>query len=524
MTGGPESTVDYGVVVPTIGRPSIRETLAALADATGPVPQEVVVVDDRPNPSGSLDLPPTPWPLQVVRSGGRGPAAARNTGWRVTASDWVVFLDDDVVPGPEWHARLADDLARLPAVVAGSQARIVVPLPAHRRPTDAERGTAGLAEARWITADMAYRRSALDVVGGFDERFPRAYREDADLALRLIGAGYQVVDGRRVTTHPVGASTFLSSVRAQRGNADDVLMRRRHGRDWRRRIGEGPGRLRRHVVTTAAAMAAVVSWLRGNKRVAAATGLLWAGCTAEFALHRIWPGPRTADEVLRMLVTTLAIPPAACAYRIQGEWRHRGVPRSDLPRVGRRPRATPHGGTDLPAAVLFDRDDTLIHDVPYNADPEAVRPVPTAMAALSRLREMGVPIGVVSNQSGVARGLITTEQLAAVNARVEELLGSFDTWQVCLHAEQAGCGCRKPAPGLIEKAAADLGVPTADCVVIGDIGADIEAARAVGARGILVPTARTLPAEIRNAPEVAADLTAAVGLALHGPESDGVRS
>ena len=521
MSGGPEPTVDYSVVVPTIGRPNLREMLAVLAHAIGPGPRDVVVVDDRRNPSASLDLSPAPWPLQVVRSGGRGPAAARNAGWRVTASDWVVFLDDDVVPGSEWPARLAGDLARLPAVVAGSQARIVVPLPAHRRPTDAERGTAGLARARWITADMAYRRSALEAVGGFDERFPRAYREDADLALRLIGSGYQLVDGRRVTTHPVGASTFLASVRAQRGNADDVLMRRRHGRDWRPRIGEGRGRLGRHVLTTAAAMAAVVFGLRGTRRVAAMTGLLWTGCTAEFALHRIWPGPRTADEVLRMLVTTLAIPPAACAHRILGEWRHRGVPRFEPLPVGPRPRARPHGGADLPAAVLFDRDDTLIHDVPYNGDPEAVRPVPGAVAALARLRELGVPIGVVSNQSGVARGLITPDQLAAVNARIEELLGSFDTWQICLHGDDAGCDCRKPAPGLIEKAAADLGVPTAECVVIGDIGADIEAARAVGARGILVPTARTLPAQIRNAPEVAADLTAAVRLALHGRDSDG---
>jgi histidinol-phosphate phosphatase family protein len=180
-----------------------------------------------------------------------------------------------------------------------------------------------------------------------------------------------------------------------------------------------------------------------------------------------------------------------------------------------------HGGAHLPAAVLFDRDDTLIHDVPYNGDPEAVRPVPGAVAALARLREAGVPIGVVSNQSGVARGLITTDQVAAVNSRIEELLGTFDTWQICLHDEAAGCGCRKPAPGLIEKAAADLGVSTVGCVVIGDIGTDIEAARAVGARGILVPTARTLPAEIRNAPEVAADLTAAVRLALPGRDSDG---
>ncbi|MCT9930850.1 HAD-IIIA family hydrolase [Planotetraspora sp. A-T 1434] len=163
-----------------------------------------------------------------------------------------------------------------------------------------------------------------------------------------------------------------------------------------------------------------------------------------------------------------------------------------------------------PAAVLFDRDGTLIHDVPYNADPGKVEPVPGARAALDRLRRAGVPVGVVSNQSGVAKGLISPAALNEVNARVEELLGRFDVWAVCPHDDADGCDCRKPAPGLVLRAAAALGVSPRDCVVIGDIGRDIEAAGAAGARGILVPTPMTLPTEVAAAPEVAPDLAAAV--------------
>ena len=95
------------------------------------------------------------------------------------------------------------DLAGQPAQVAGVQGVIDVPLPPDRRPTDWERGTAGLATARWITADMAYRRRALIAAGGFDERFPRAFREDADLALRLLDQGWRLRQGQRSTTHPV---------------------------------------------------------------------------------------------------------------------------------------------------------------------------------------------------------------------------------------------------------------------------------------------------------------------------------
>lgn len=170
-----------------------------------------------------------------------------------------------------------------------------------------------------------------------------------------------------------------------------------------------------------------------------------------------------------------------------------------------------------PAAVLFDRDGTLVRDVPYNADPRRVSPMPGAREALDRLRRAGVPVGVVTNQSGVARGLVGPAALDAVTARIEELLGPFDVWAICPHGEGDGCGCRKPAPGLVLRAAAVLGVDAAGCVVVGDIGRDMEAARAAGARGILVPTPVTLPEEVAAAPEVARDLVAAVTRAMRPP-------
>jgi len=167
--------------------------------------------------------------------------------------------------------------------------------------------------------------------------------------------------------------------------------------------------------------------------------------------------------------------------------------------------------------VLFDRDGTLVVDVPYNGDPDRVEPVPGAVEALARLRAERVATAVVSNQSGIGRGLVTEAQVRAVNARVEELLGPLGAWTWCPHAPGDGCGCRKPAPGLILRAAERLGVDPARCVVIGDIGADVDAARAVGARAILVPTPVTRAEEIAAADEVAPDLPTAVERALGVP-------
>ncbi|MFJ2082352.1 HAD-IIIA family hydrolase [Micromonospora chokoriensis] len=161
-------------------------------------------------------------------------------------------------------------------------------------------------------------------------------------------------------------------------------------------------------------------------------------------------------------------------------------------------------------AVLLDRDGTLIEDVPYNGDPEKVRPVPGARAALDRLRAAGLRLAVVTNQSGLARGYFTGEQMRAVHARVEELLGRFDAWLVCPHDDEDRCDCRKPAPGLVHTAARDLGTTASRCVMVGDIGRDVAAALAAGATGVLVPTPVTRPEEIAAAGWTATDLPAAV--------------
>lgn len=494
------------IVVPTMGRPSLDVLLEALAGQRHPVDAPIVLVDDRPD-GPELELDARGLDVTVVRSGGGGPARARNLGWRRARTPWVSFLDDDVVPDEDWYELLRHDL-RTDAL--GSCGRVRVPLPADRPATDWERGTAGLAGARWITADLSYRREALARVGGFDERFPRAFREDADLALRLGGTLDErstITTGQRWITHPVRPSDDWASVRQQAGNADDMLMRRLHGPGWQRRADAPVGRRAAHVATTAAGIAAVGALARAVlrrprrlSRTAAAAAGLWLAGTAEFAWRRIAPGPRDRDEVRRMLLTSLAIPPAATWHTARGLVRHRN--------------ATPWRG--LPDLVLLDRDGTVVHDVPYNGDPARVTPVDGAKEALDRLRHEGVRVALVTNQSGVARGLITPEQVAAVNGRVAELLGPFDGVYVCPHGPDDGCECRKPGPGLVKQALAEAGVAPARAVLIGDIGSDLAAAEAAGVAGVLVPTRQTLPDEVAAADAVAASLPDAIDAVLRG--------
>jgi D-glycero-D-manno-heptose 1,7-bisphosphate phosphatase len=165
-------------------------------------------------------------------------------------------------------------------------------------------------------------------------------------------------------------------------------------------------------------------------------------------------------------------------------------------------------------AVLFDRDGTLVVDVPYNGDPGLVQPMAGARDVLDLLRRQGLATGVVSNQSGVARGMLTLAQVEGVNARVEELLGPFDVWEICPHTAQDGCSCRKPAPGMVHRACRKLGIQTSQAAVIGDIGSDVQAAEAAGATGVLVPNPLTRVEEIAASRLVARDLAGAAQLLL----------
>jgi len=149
-------------------------------------------------------------------------------------------------------------------------------------------------------------------------------------------------------------------------------------------------------------------------------------------------------------------------------------------------------------AALFDRDETIVVDVPFNGDPSKVRPVEGARELLDRLRAAGLPLAVVSNQSGVGRGYITLEQVDAVNRRVDELLGPFAGFFVCPHAPEDDCACRKPKAKLILDAAAALGVEPACCVVVGDRDSDVEAARNAGAIPMKINGPRDLARAVEN--------------------------
>lgn len=134
-------------------------------------------------------------------------------------------------------------------------------------------------------------------------------------------------------------------------------------------------------------------------------------------------------------------------------------------------------------ALFLDRDGTLIVDTNYPKDPALVELIPGVVDALRGLQH-NWRLVVISNQSGIGRGLITKAQAAAVHERFVAVFAAagiiFAGVYYCPHTPDIGCGCRKPAPGLLHNAANDLGLDLASSIMIGDRPSDLEAGRAAG--------------------------------------------
>jgi D-glycero-D-manno-heptose 1,7-bisphosphate phosphatase len=145
--------------------------------------------------------------------------------------------------------------------------------------------------------------------------------------------------------------------------------------------------------------------------------------------------------------------------------------------------------------VVLDRDGTLVIDRGYLSDPDGLEFEPGAAAGLQWLYSHGYRLVVASNQSGVGRGLFTLERLASMHARlnamVEALGARLERIYCCPHAPDAGCACRKPAPGLLLRAASDLGFKPEWAVVIGDKESDVEFGRLAGATTIRIAADRS---------------------------------
>lgn len=314
------------VVVPTYRRPDLLDRCLSALAAQGldGAAYEIIVADDAASDAtrGQVEAWAARGPAAVryvAVTATQGPAGARNAGWRSARGEVVAFTDDDTIPGPGWLRAGLAAFAADPDVDAAT-GRVVVPLP--EDPTDYQRNEAGLEGAEFVTANCFVRRAVLEFLGGFDERFTAAWREDSDLHFKLLADGRRIVAApAAVVVHPVRPAPWGISLRQQRKSRFDALLYKKHPHLYRSRIRAGPPW---EYYASVGAIAAAVAGAAARQPPLAAAGVgAWLVLTARFCARRLRRTSRAPRHVAEMLVTSALIPPLSIFWRLYGALRFR---------------------------------------------------------------------------------------------------------------------------------------------------------------------------------------------------------
>lgn len=315
------------VVIPTYRRDHLlARCLEAVLTQDYPAQSlQVIVVDDADSETttsavGAVAAKHPHHQVLVLGGGHRGPAHARNVGWRAATADIIAFIDDDAFPANEgWLRAGVSQLLGTGAPAAAG--RVVVPVPP--APTDFQRNVHRLENAAFLTCNAFVYRDALEAVGGFDERFEVPFREDSDLQFRLEAlAGTPVArTADAVVVHPAARGKFLESMRRERYSMYNALLYKKHPNRYRREIQRFPPL--NYYAMVGLLVLALGAALRRKGWLAALALAGWGYLEGNFFARRTQGGEPSRRHALDMALTSLVIPVLSVYWRLRGAVRFR---------------------------------------------------------------------------------------------------------------------------------------------------------------------------------------------------------
>lgn len=321
------SDIAVSIVVPTKGRAQLlNRCLASLvAQRFDPHRFEIIVVDDG-HDTGTREAVfgwsahgagAGPDLLYIPSLGPRGPAAARNIGWQAARGEIIAFTDDDTIAGADW---LKNGMAAFNDNVHAVRGKIVMPLSG--TPTDYQLDAKNLETAEFVTANCFCRKRVLEDIGGFDERFRFAWREDSDLHFNLIKYSAGIAHApNAVVTHPIRPAPWGVSLSQLKKNQFDALLYKKHPTLYRQKIRAKPRW--DFYLTVAALFAFLTGAWNGTPELAISAALVWLYMTGRFCVRRLKHTSKAPSHIAEMIVTSILIPPLAVFWRAVGAIRFR---------------------------------------------------------------------------------------------------------------------------------------------------------------------------------------------------------
>ncbi|WP_229208723.1 glycosyltransferase family 2 protein [Dyadobacter luticola] len=319
--------VNISVVIPTFRRPTLlQKCLAAICNQTYPGCYfEVLIVSDGPDPdTEKLVDELTCGNSDCIRythlESKKGPAAARNYGWKISSGELIVFTDDDTIPDPDWLASYWRAYRFHDRQEIAFTGRVHVPIP--ELPTDYEKNVANLSTAEFVTANCACSREALELTGGFDESFPAAWREDSDLQFKLLENQIPIARVPEASIcHPAREARWGVSLAEQKKSMFNALLFKKHPDFYRKRISSGP--VWNYYTIIAASILAILGYAMHIPSLGFAALAVWIFSVGVFIVKRLRGTNASFSHRMEMIVTSLLIPYLSVYWTIRGALRYK---------------------------------------------------------------------------------------------------------------------------------------------------------------------------------------------------------
>lgn len=323
--------IKVSVIIPTYKRPLLlKKCVEALFKQDMSSDEfEIIIVTDGPEEQTPLmihemaEKETFPNATCFSLSSKKGPAAARNAGWKVARGKLVIFTDDDCIPATDWVRNYYNAYEYYGASLIAFTGKIIVPRKA--KPTDFELNTAHLETAEFVTANCACSKAALEYLNGFDEAFTMAWREDSDFQFRLLKAKIPIlkIEDCKIL-HPVRKAPWGVSLKEQKKSMFNALLFKKHPELYKEKIGSIF--LWNYLFIAIFIAGSYIAWRSQHEHLALILISAFIILLGLFIIKRLSNTSHSLNHILEMVITSLLIPFASLFWNFYGAVKYKALP------------------------------------------------------------------------------------------------------------------------------------------------------------------------------------------------------